>query len=403
MVRGFFADSELISTAPTALLPRCGSCQLYTKCQTPKMPVQGKGKKKILIVGRPPNAAEDSKGRFAGGKSGSDLIRALSRYGIDLFEDCWIMGALACWAGRREIPTPEQIEHCQPTVLNFIKKAQPELILLFGPEALTSVLRDAYKRGSYDIKTYAGFCIPSRKYNAWICPLDHPDFIFNSEKNNNQRVSLIFWEKRLKEALQRKGRPYAHPPEQLESKIQRIYDSREAAKRLIEYRKKGGEIAFDYETNCLKPEWPEAKIISASVCYEGEETIAFPFDGPAVEALARLLKSSCPKIAANLKFEDRWTKKILGVQVRNWAWDTMLAAHWLDCREGITGLKVQAFLQLGIPAFNTKVEDYLKSVDGSPYNRVDQIGLDDLLTYNGLDSLIEFEIAKIQQRKLRSL
>jgi hypothetical protein len=309
------------------------------------------------------------------------------------------MGSLACWAGRREIPTAEQIGYCRPTVTNFIQKNKPQLIILLGPEALTSVVHDAWKPGNYDINTFSGFQIPSRKYNAWICPIDHPDFVFNSEKNKNQKVVQNFWEKSLSSALQKKGRPWPQTPAPIEDQIELIYDTREAAEVLNKFREKGGPIAFDYETNCLKPEWPESRIYSASVCWNGNRTIAFPFEGRAIKALARLLRSPCPKIAANLKFEDRWTRAKLGVSVRNWKWDTMLAAHWLDCREGITGLKIQAFLQLGIPAFNQKVEGFLKSDGDSPYNRVDRISLGDLLLYNGLDSLIEFQLAEIQMEQ----
>lgn len=61
---GLFADSNRGPVRGFASsLPRCGECGLYKKCQSPKMPADGDGRKGILIVGEGPGADEDKKGR----------------------------------------------------------------------------------------------------------------------------------------------------------------------------------------------------------------------------------------------------------------------------------------------------------------------------------------------------
>jgi len=112
-----------------------------------------------------------------------------------------------------------------------------------------------------------------------------------------------------------------------------------------------------------------------------------------------LLKSSIGKIASNLKFEERWTRYFLKHRVRNWDWDTMLAAHVLNNATGITGLKFQAFVQLGQSQYDKHIEPYLKSSKGQHLNRIREIPLKDLLVYNGMDSFLEIKLATLQKRR----
>jgi len=159
-------------------------------------------------------------------------------------------------------------------------------------------------------------------------------------------------------------------------------------------------IAFDYETNCLKPEYKGAEIKSCSVCWGGKTTIAYPWKGEAIDATIELLKAPHAKIASNLKFEHRWSKKILGIKVKNWMWDTMIASHVIDNRPGITSLKFQAFVLLGQGNYNRHIEPYLESKKGEHLNNIQEIEIEDLLLYNGLDSLLEYKVAVNQMRRL---
>jgi hypothetical protein len=114
-----------------------------------------------------------------------------------------------------------------------------------------------------------------------------------------------------------------------------------------------------------------------------------------------------PKISANAKFEDRWTRRHTGKAVA-WGpdpsrtWDCMLAAHALDNGNGkarpVTGVKFQAYARLGIGNYSDKVEPYLKPKTEAvgERNRIHEVDSTTLLTYCGLDSLIEYELAKVQ-------
>ena len=149
----------------------------------------------------------------------------------------------------------------------------------------------------------------------------------------------------------------------------------------------------------MKPEYKGAEIVSCSVS-DGERTIAYPWVGDAITATSKLLKSSIGKIAANIKFEERWTRCILGHRVRNWDWDTMLAANVLNNARGVAGLKFQAFVNLGQAPYDKHIEPYLKTGKGQQINRIKEIPLKDLLVYNGMDSLLEFKLTALQKRRV---
>ena len=111
------------------------------------------------------------------------------------------------------------------------------------------------------------------------------------------------------------------------------------------------------------------------------------------------LSSNVKKVAANMAFEDSWSRTILGVQPRNWDFDTMLAAHVLDNRSGkICGLKFQVYASFGEGCYTSGV-DNLKDKDIGPneFNAIDTIPQDVLLTYCGLDSLFEHMLG-VKQR-----
>jgi hypothetical protein len=162
-------------------------------------------------------------------------------------------------------------------------------------------------------------------------------------------------------------------------------------------------LAFDYETTALKPDGPEAEIVSASLGWaagDGVRAVSFPWVGEAIPAMKRLLHSKVPKIAHNMKFEERWTRKVFGRGVRNWYWDTMQAAHVLDNRRGITGLNFQAFVHFGQAPYDEDVKPFLKSIGPGKPNRIRELKLADLLLYGGLDALLTFMLAQKQMKEM---
>lgn len=109
-----------------------------------------------------------------------------------------------------------------------------------------------------------------------------------------------------------------------------------------------------------------------------------------------------------MKFEQTWSVLHLGYEVKNWLWDTMLASHVLDNRQGISGLKFQVFVRFGAVDYSSEINEYLTSKDkksGNTVNRIDELiktegGRRKLLVYNGMDSIFEYKLAMRQMAEL---
>lgn len=398
MLAGFFPKTELQTTGttvpPTA---RCGACGLHKQCRTPKMRVAGQGVRKVLVVGEAPGETEDALGKPFMGKAGRFLRDALGRIGVDLDRDCWTTNAARCRPPKNKLPD-KAVDHCRPFLVQAVKELQPEVVILLGSHAVKSMIGWLWREDPGGVHKWSGWRIPCREPNAWICPTFHPSHCMRCDEERNPLPSLFF-AKHLKAAFARKGRPWKEvPDEDKEVDVLTVPDS--AVTWLDGFRTGGIPVAFDFETDRLKPDNRDSRIVSCSVS-DGTTTIAYPWHGEAIKATKILLRSEVPKIGSNIKFEERWTRRHLGIGVKNWIWDTMIAAHVLDNRPGITSIKFQAFALLGAPAWDDKTKPYLESGQGgNGANQIRDCDLPTLLRYNGLDSLYEWQVAQVQAKRL---
>lgn len=399
-MQGFFqADSSVLKQRPQATKPRCELCRLYLSCESPKMPVYGKGNRRVLIVAEAPGKEEDARGRPLVGESGRLLRDLLDRIGVSLDKDCWRTNAVICRPPKNRTPTDLELEYCRPNVLGVIDQLQPRVILLLGKVAVESIIGPLYsvQRDLSQLNKWIGWKIPWYEKQAWLCPIWHPAYLLRMPNEDSLRVLMTEYLKQSFACDDLPSRP------EYEKQIRLLESPSEAADVLRKMREAGGPIAFDYETNMLKPDGSRAKIVSCAVCWRGKRTIAFPWHGAAIDEMGKLLQSDMPKIAANLKFEERWTRRQFGHGVNNWRWDTMQAAHVLDNRKGITGLKFQAFVRLGVLPYNEAVTSYFDSKDSRSENRCDQVPLPSLLKYNAMDAVLEYALAELQMQELRCL
>jgi hypothetical protein len=106
-------------------------------------------------------------------------------------------------------------------------------------------------------------------------------------------------------------------------------------------------------------------------------------------------------MAHNMKYEDTVTKILAGYNVKPWSWDSMQAAHILDNRPGISGLKFQTYVNFGVSGYDDEVSSYLSSDDTKDNNAINRVreliakpgGWDMLLKYCALDSYYEYKLA----------
>lgn len=391
--RGFFELSQVSSKPPVGNIPKCGTCGLFKTCKSPKMKVSGQGRRGILLIGDFPRFNEDEYGSHFVGSDGRQLSASLRKFGVDMRRDCWMTNALICRVPGDKSANDNQIDYCRPNLNNTIEELKPKIIIPMGHAAVKSLIAPLWKEDMGKDFEWPGWQIPCHNPNAWICPTYHPLGVV-SHKNS---VGLVLFERHLKAACEIESRPWKVPPD-YKSKVKIIQNDDWATVEIRSMHLAGGPLAFDYETTCLKPESPIAEIVCCSLS-DGRTSIAFPWRGRARKAMRKLLHSGIPMRASNMKFEERWTAKEFGKGPAKWDYDTMVGAHLLDCREGITSIKFQVFVRLGVSPYDETVGPFLKSKKGGGMdpNRIKEVPIRDLLLYNGMDSIVEYKVTDIQK------
>lgn len=385
---GFFTESEKQSKRQSSV-PACGTCKLNKGCITPKMQATGEGRRGVLVVAEAPGQAEDEQGRQLIGDAGQLLRKHMKQLGWSLDRDCWKTNAVCCRPPKNRTPSDSEIEACRPNVIETIKERRPRVILLLGGSAVKSVIGSVWSDVG-QIGRWAGLQIPCRR--SWLCPTWHPSYVLRDEKN--AALSLLFHQ-HLESALLLDDP--APPPPKCSPEL--IYDPEQAAATIRRFADLDVPVAFDYECDRLKPDHPDARVVCCSIS-DGEQTIAFPWVGEAVVAAGEFLHSKTPKIGWNIKFEERWTRRLFGRGVRNWVWDGMQAAHVLNNQSGITSLKFQAFVRLGVPYYASTVDGYFKSPSSNEANQIRKADLGDLMRYCGQDSFYTHTIGVRQMKEM---
>ena len=370
---GLFPDTSWKKHA--LLTPQCGLCKLDRGCKSPKMRVTGDGRAGVLIVAEAPGAEEDERGIQLVGTTGSYLEDTLQKIGVDMRRDCWLTNSLICRPQDSADPTDDQLEWCRPNLQNTIDELKPSTIIPLGVHAIKSLLTPIYRdEQGYAMARWAGWRIPCQQPNAWICPTYHPSYViqqrdaYESARRALWPVLQSMWERHLAAAFASPSSPWLEPPNYA-TKVRIIYDDAEAANavmKLLQVTCEDVPIAIDIETNMLKPDLDEARIVSCAVS-SGEYgmTVSFPWLPAVRDAVRLLISSGKPFEAFNLKFEERWFRKEFGHGVNRWCNDKMLRAHWEDCGQGICGLGFQALVKLGQLPYYEHISQYLESGGGT--------------------------------------
>lgn len=394
---GFFnIDTIEKVKLPEKNIPSCSLCGLKKSTSGPLKPY-GKGKKGILIIGKSPSKKEDIAGCLLSGQGTSLLKNALKKHGIDLYRDCIKINAIACRTTKKK--NESSIASCRPTVMNAIKKYKPKLIILAGIDAVQSVLGGRVEKIG-ELGKWRGYCIPDRKLNTWVCPIYHPNFVLHDK---SPAAELIFNQDidRIQYHLKKPVPTFQDESENVRT-ITDVSETKKFLRLLI--KKQPKLIAIDWETTGLKPHHPQHKIVSCSITYKPGHAVAFLIS-PKIHVLLNkvLTDFKIKKIAANLKFEELWSRTKLGVAIHGWIWDTMIAEHVLDNRPGITGLKFQTYVHYGLDDYDSHLSHLLKSSDKSmganAFNKIHEIPVQDLLIYNGVDTIFEYRRAIDQMKR----
>jgi hypothetical protein len=322
-------------------------------------------------------------------------------------KDCVTISAVRCKPYTKEeeneprLPTNFEVDSCRHFIAKYIKQFKPKLIITFGKFALMSVIGDRWQEDVGRIDLWRGFVIPDQDFHAFVAPVFDID-LFND--NDNGAVKVIM-ESDLLNALRYLEHDF---PVFKQPKIT-ILNNLSALDEI-----KSDLAAFDYETTGLKPHMEGHQIVCASIAVDANHVFVFmmPKSENKREPFIRFLQNKrIRKMAHNMKFEETWSDIILGTRVKNWHWDSMQAAHILDNRAGISGLKFQAYVNFGLLDYNIEVKKYLQAIDDKNGNSMNRIleyikterHKEELLEYNAMDSIVEYRLALLQQEQFDNI
>ena len=381
----------------------CEACGLYKQCLTPKMEPTGEGSLGVLVVGEAPGEEEDKRGIQFIGPAGQLFRDHLRKFRLDLDQDFWKINAVNCRPPNNRKPTKKELKCCWPRVEKAIKEFKPRFIWLMGGTAVESFYMGRFSDCS--ISRWRRLCIPEPRFNAWVIPLFHPSYVL---RNKDDLLESVF-EKDLRWAISCLDKPeptFVDPTE----KVEMLTDVDDVIDVLGEVLRDKKVIAFDYETTGLKPYKEGHKILTISLCFDDDKSYSFPYQYKSywtenqfkeIHRLWMKILEEVPLVAHNLKFEHKWSKVIMGVEPRNWVWDTMTTAHIIDCRSGFTGLKFQAYLNWGIEGYEQDMKRYIKASSPHDFNKLESAPLDLLLLYNGIDALVTYWLYNKQRKQIR--
>jgi len=355
-------------------LKLCGSCPL-AKRKKP-IPPQGNPKSEILAV--------------------TDYVEPSGKWlDIDELEDACIVGVVSCRTSKlSRADITKAANTCLCTVLDMLDKGNFKKVILFGNFVVKLFIDYLWKssgaRMGYD--RFIGYQIPIKKWKCHLFPIWHPREILEEKNPNHQVLLQSKFNILLKDILS--SEPKSRPLNISEDQIVWIQDAEQLAKVVKRMSKHTTFSAFDYETNCLKPDRKGSKIICVSFTDNDEKVYIFPMLDEFVEPWKAYLQTDFQKIAANMKFETRWSVAKFGVTPRFW-WDTMLWSHIENSEGGTKGLKFQSFVQFGKSDYNSQVEPYM-TPDKDGLNRLERMDRFELMKYCALDSLLEAKLYQLQ-------
>lgn len=387
----------------------CVSCGLFRGAKSPRMPPWGDFRKKLLTVGEGPGKTEDRVGRPWQGRTGRLLDRTLAELGVDLERDALSTNSVICRPqderGDDRDPTPHELACCRHRYLvPVLEDRRPRVVLLLGGHACASVLGSLMSDVDDHITKWRGWRVPVPEWGAYVCPVFHPSFVARSD--DKPEVDTI-WRRDLRAALDLLDVQPPPPMDYLRERVTILRDEGEVVGAL-ERANEAEFFSFDYETTSLRAVGHE--LVCISFCTSEEASYAFMWTGSrrVRRAFRSVLRNDrVGKISHNCKFESLWSYHHFGVENIRWHMDTMLAAHVLDNRPGLCGLKLQSFLNFGIRDYSASISSYLEASDKRDPNSENRIrefigrfGEDECLIYCGLDSLITMMLANRQMGQL---
>lgn len=367
----------------------CNGCSLENDVQSPCLLGVGETSARIMFIQDCPGELDDKRGEQFSGKVCNNLNKLLENRGIVVSKDVYFTSLIKCTAPKEE-PKPVHISACSDILTTEIELVDPDIIVPVGKNALKyCVGRNALTkmRGNAQEVELCG-----RK--RIILPMMHP---------RSTLIKPLYKDFILKDVDTLKDL-FEHGMKQVSNvNYKCLEDVESCVAEIVRLKNEAKILSFDIETTGKSPYLDWSKIVCISLSdkvrtgcviplYKKDSPIPQKFVGFIVKLLRWLLEDeSIPKVAQNGKFDIEWLDVWLGIKVKNFVFDSMLA-HYLCISEeqGTQGLKSMAWEFTDMGGYDNELDEYKSHLpdtdDINGRNNYDNIPWDILKVYAMADS-----------------
>ncbi len=396
---------------------------------TPAVGVQGQGKLGIMIVVDAITTYGAEQGRHVIGLQKKLLEGVLSRKGIDLERDCYLVSAVrGCQGTQNAKRKTTAVKACRAVLHEDIKRLKPKVIVPMGFRAISAVWGHKMTVQADNIPDLYAGC-PDQEHQAWVIPtygLNDFSFLirnkqarvreYQAEKiKEGKRVpayyaqvlsrtpplfpdpmdkthKYVFSEDYVIKYNRMMGDVYTdmplmgfqavlahiHKPFPIDNSIDEleILKDKRSILEAIAYFHTVPVFSTDIEATSLKFQRKEAEIICISMSNLKRNVAFMTQDPDIVKACAKLMDSDeVAKIAHNAGYEYSAFYHKWGVKMDNLYLDSQVLAHCYDHQGMRSGLKFQTAMHCGIFGYGENVKPFFKCIDadkGTIYEKSNQ-------------------------------
>lgn len=372
---------------------KCELCELGTISTTPKTGGRGSKKAKIVFISDAVLSSDEDNGvNFSDGLT-PKFINALKKRGVPE-DDLYFTSVVKC--PTRDVRTDEKGElylhdedyepdekfckACYKFLEEELEEIQPQIVVPMGNKALK------YTMGKVGLTKFRGKAI--EKDGRVIFPMLN----FRMMGKRPAYKEFILSDMKTLASLYEDGMQDAKSVDWL------TYDNLEDCLAEIERLKSSEFVTFDLETTGLNPFTDDSKIVCISLSDKSHYGRTFPLhhrESPLnqeeldilVKALKELLENDAVKVAHNGKFDIKWLKQVLDIDVKNFSFDTMLAHYLAICEDmGTHGLKGLAWEYTDVGGYDNKLDKFKETLPESLRGNYDNIPWDMLAEYASADA-----------------
>lgn len=372
----------------------CDRCPELCRSRTQIVNGRGPQHAKVAFVGLGPGQKEDIRGEPFIGPAGETACNWLTAAGFNPKKDVYFVNATRCIGptnkeGKEREPTAEEVRNCRSFLIDELEWVDPDIIVPAGGIALETLYNEAKFPGGKNlpITRLRGAVLWQEELGKKMVPILHPASAFHVWVNEKYGIAD------LKKAYREAQTPGEFKDGLGTYQVCLDVESIEALADLVE--REAARLAFDTETTSL--DWQTGHVLCVGISWEPGTAFIIPVRGLGAEemwsepdkkrviaALRRILESDIPKIGQNGNFDRLFLKHDLGIIVRNYAFDTMLAYHLFNEEEGHS-LETMCNLFTDMGDYGREAAEYKTHMADCPLNT--------LWKYQGADADCTLRVA----------